>query len=62
MLLGLSSILSLNESQLPISIKDSLFGICKYLVQLTSEIIEIREKGEKEDKEEQEAAEDVAKF
>ncbi|EGR30486.1 hypothetical protein IMG5_130780 [Ichthyophthirius multifiliis] len=50
MLVGISSILKLQQSQLPQGILNSFQGLVCYLVQLTTEIIKLREKGEnKED-------------
>lgn len=51
MLVGISSIFKLNENQLPQTILEAMQGLMQYLVKLSIEIIEIREKGEKEDDE-----------
>lgn len=57
MLLGISSIFMLNESQIPATITDSMQGIMQLLVRLCLEIVELREKGEKSEEEAEEEKE-----
>ena len=56
-MLGLSAILKLSESEMPVSLHGSLSGLIKYLVKLSQEIIELRNK--EDDKSEKEEADEV---